>query len=104
MAGAAAQPGQGDRGQVRQSAEGRRMSAAMERVETLRVPPHNTDAEQYVLGAVLVGQPALWQVADWLTEDDFYRRDHRLIWRAMLTLANAGKPTDVVTLAEWLEA
>lgn len=70
--------------------------------EALRVPPHSLEAEQAVLGGLMLDNRAWDQVADRLTEDDFYRRDHRLLFRAMKTLAEAGQPLDVVTLSEWL--
>ncbi len=76
--------------------------AAQVATEALRVPPHSLEAEQAVLGGLMLDNRAWDQVADRLTEDDFYRRDHRLLFRAMKTLAEAGQPLDVVTLSEWL--
>jgi replicative DNA helicase len=70
----------------------------------LRMPPVSVEAEQSVLGALLFDGPCLWRVTDLLTEDDFYRRDHRLIYRAILALSAKDQPFDVVTLGEWLEA
>lgn len=60
------------------------------------------DAEQAVLGAILICNKALAQVSDWLTEADFYRADHRAIYRAIVTLSATGKPFDAVTMAEHL--
>jgi replicative DNA helicase len=65
--------------------------------------PTRVDAEQAVLGAVMLDNRALARVSDWLTEGDFSRADHRAIYRAILALASAGKPFDQVTLAEGLE-
>ncbi|MDE2086011.1 MAG: replicative DNA helicase, partial [Xanthomonadaceae bacterium] len=73
-------------------------------VEALRVPPHSIDAEQAVLGGLMLAPDALDKVADRLGEEDFYRRDHRLIWRAITELANKGMPCDAVTLGDWFEA
>ncbi|MEY2151123.1 replicative DNA helicase [Rhodanobacter sp. 115] len=73
-------------------------------VDALRVPPHSIDAEQAVLGGLMLAPDALDKVADRLGEDDFYRRDHRLIWRAINELANKGMPCDAVTLGDWFEA
>ncbi len=73
-------------------------------VDRLRVPPHSITAEQAVLGGLMLDNEAWDRVADRVGEDDFYRRDHRLIFRAIAALAEAGKPFDVVTLSEWLEA
>ena len=70
--------------------------------DALRVPPHSLEAEQAVLGGLMLDNRAWEQVADRLTEEDFYRRDHRLLFRAMKTLAEASQPIDVVTLSECL--
>ncbi|MEO5811344.1 MAG: replicative DNA helicase [Rhodanobacter sp.] len=72
-------------------------------IEALRVPPHSIDAEQSVLGGLMLAPDALDRVADRLAELDFYRRDHRLIWRAINELANKGMPCDAVTLGDWFE-
>jgi replicative DNA helicase len=63
-----------------------------------RQPPHNLEAEEAVLGAVLTAGRLLAEVAGVLEEADFYRPAHRAIWRAMLRLADLGQPTDPVTL------
>lgn len=70
----------------------------------LRVPPHSVEAEQAVLGGLMLVPEALDQVSDLLREEDFFRRDHRLIWRAIHALADRGRPFDAVTLAEWFDA
>lgn len=75
-----------------------------ERVETLRVPPQSAESERAVIGAVMIDETALPKVGDWLAADDFYRRDHRLIWRAIEALAEKRQPVDALTLGEWLEA
>ena len=71
--------------------------------DALRVPPHSIEAEQSVLGGLMLDNEAWLQVAERVTEGDFYRRDHNEIYRAIEALADAGKPYDVVTLAEWLQ-
>ena len=71
--------------------------------ETLRVPPHSIEAEQSVLGGLMLDNEAWLQVVERVGEQDFYRRDHQLIFRAIEALAHDGKPYDVVTIAEWLE-
>lgn len=70
--------------------------------DSLRVPPHSIEAEQSVLGGLMLDNEAWLQVAERITQGDFYRRDHNEIFRAIESLANEGKPYDVVTLAEWL--
>jgi replicative DNA helicase len=69
-----------------------------------QVLPCRIDAEQSVLGAVMLDNRALAKVSDWLGEGDFYRDDHRGIYRAILALAAKGQPFDQVTIAEQLEA
>jgi replicative DNA helicase len=63
-----------------------------------RQPPHNLEAEEAVLGAVLAVGRLLAEVAGLLEEADFYRPAHRAIWRAMLRLTDRGQPTDPVTV------
>ncbi len=71
--------------------------------EALKVPPHSIEAEQAVLGGLMLDNEAWVQVSDRITAEDFYRRDHGAVFRAVEMLANESKPFDVVTLAEWLE-
>lgn len=79
------------------------MSAVMQaNVESLRVPPQAVEAEQHVLGALMLDSRALDRIS--LDESDFYRRDHQLIFRAISELASEGKPTDVVTVGVHLES
>jgi hypothetical protein len=68
-----------------------------------RQPPHNLEAEEAVLGAVLAAGRLLGEVTGQLEEADFYRPAHRTIWRAMLRLADRGEPTDPVTMLGELE-
>ena len=70
----------------------------------LRVPPHSVEAEQAVLGGLMLDNGAWDRVADLLGEEDFYRHDHRLIFRAIGELAAQSAPFDVVTVSERLEA
>jgi replicative DNA helicase len=73
-------------------------------VESPKVPPHSMEAEQSVLGGLLLSSSAWDQVADKVVESDFYREDHRLIFRAIRDLHDAGKPCDAVTVSEWFES
>ncbi len=72
-------------------------------VEPLKVPPHSIEAEQAVLGGLLLDNNAWDQIADRVAETDFYRQDHRLIFQAIAALAEKGQPFDVITLSEYLE-
>lgn len=68
----------------------------------LRVPPHNIQAESSVLGALLLDNNAWDQVGDLLTDGDFYRIEHRVIFAAIASLVNACRAADVVTVFEHL--
>ena len=70
----------------------------------LRVPPQSMEAESSVLGGLLMANDAWDQVGDLLTDSDFYRHEHRLIYAAIGGLINALKPADVVTVYQALEA
>lgn len=70
------------------------------RVEHLRVPPHAIDAEQNVLGGLMLANDQLPKVSDWLAPEDFYRQQHQEIYRAILAL----KTVDPITLGDWFEA
>lgn len=67
-------------------------------------PPWSMEAEQAVIGGLLIDNGAWDDVRDLVDEPDFYRHDHRLIWRAMRALDDVGTPLDIITLAEWLES
>lgn len=76
--------------------------------ESLKIPPHSIEAEQSVLGGLLLSGLArdstAWDtIADKVVESDFYRQDHRLIFRAIADLAEDSKPLDLVTVSEWLK-
>ncbi|HHH49019.1 MAG TPA: replicative DNA helicase [Gammaproteobacteria bacterium] len=71
--------------------------------EALKVAPHSVEAEQSVLGGLMLDNNAWDKIADAVTEEDFYRRDHRLIFRAVAALAARTEPFDVITLSEWLD-
>ena len=77
---------------------------AEQRIDQLRVPPQSVEAEQAVLGGLMLAPEAYDRVGDHLTENDFYRRDHQLIFRAIRELAEKSKPFDAVTLGEWFES
>lgn len=71
-------------------------------VANLKLPPHSLEAEQSVLGGLMLEETAWDRAAEIVTEHDFYRRDHRLIFRAIADLANESKPRDALTVAETL--
>ena len=72
-------------------------------LESLKLPPHAVEAEQSVLGGLLLENEALDKIADILASSDFYRHDHRLIYEHIARLVEHNKPADIVTVAEALE-
>ncbi len=69
----------------------------------VKAPPHSIDAEQAVLGALLIDPNAWDRVVDRLVEEDFYRKDHRVLFRAVAQLKESGQACDAVTLGDWLQ-
>lgn len=69
----------------------------------VKIPPHSVEAEQAVLGGLMLDNRRFDEVAEIVTAVDFYRQDHRLIYAAVERLASESEPLDVVTLAEYLE-
>ncbi|AST33900.2 MULTISPECIES: replicative DNA helicase [Ralstonia solanacearum species complex] len=73
-------------------------------LESLKVPPHSIEAEQSVLGGLLLDNAAWDRIADFINEFDFYRYDHRLIFHNIGKLISQAKPADVITVYEQLQA
>src|SRR5262245_65649619 len=70
----------------------------------LKLPPHSVEAEQSLLGALLIDNQAFDRIADLVTGEDFYRDDHRRIFRHIGKLVEQAKPADVVTVLDSIEA
>ena len=68
----------------------------------MKVPPHNNEAEQAVLGGILINNDALNSVVDILSPEDFYREAHALLFEAMIALYNEDEPIDLITLSQYL--
>jgi replicative DNA helicase len=71
--------------------------------QKLKIPPHSIEAEQSILGGLMLDNSKWDVVGDKVLEEDFYRQDHRLIYRVIAKLASGGSALDVVTVAEELE-
>ena len=81
------------------------MTLACDRqVAQLRIPPHSIEAESSVLGSLLLDNAAWDRVSDVISENDFYRFEHRQVFAALSLLINAGKPADVITVYEQLQS
>ena len=72
--------------------------------ENLKVPPHSIDAEQSVLGGLMLQNEVWFEIIELVSAEDFYRKDHSEIFIAMQNLSQKNEPFDVVTLAEWFRA
>jgi replicative DNA helicase len=70
----------------------------------LKVPPHSVEAEQSLIGGLLLDNHAFDRIGDLVAEADFYRDDHRRIYKHVTKLIEAGKPADVVTVSESIES
>ena len=77
--------------------------AAHDEVMAVSLPPHSVEAEQSVLGGLLLENSAYDRIADILTEEDFYRQEHRYVLRAIARLIELSRPADVVTVQEQLQ-
>ncbi len=70
---------------------------------SLKIPPHSIEAEQAVLGGLLINNNVWEHVSERVSENDFYRKNHCAIFRAISKLDDEGQPYDIVTVAEWLD-
>ena len=73
-------------------------------ISKLRLPPHSLEAEQSLLGGLLIDNEALDKVADLVSVNDFYRQDHQIIFQHIHHLIEKSQPADIVTLGESLES
>jgi len=85
-------------------ARARRRVRPVNDTDSLRVPPQSIEAEQAVLGGLLLDNSTWDSIADRLRAEDFYRRDHQQIFAAIAELSARSEPSDAVTLAEYLAA
>ncbi len=85
---------------VRALGEGADTGAAEQR---LRVPPNSVEAEQSLIGGLMLNKAAWDKIADVVSAEDFYRNDHRIIFAAIARLVDDGHPCDVVTVSEFLD-
>ncbi len=72
-------------------------------IEKLKIPPHSVEAEQSVLGSMLIAPDSWDKVAEIVLESDFYNRSHQVIYQAILSLLAKNSPVDVITVSEHLE-
>ena len=75
----------------------------MEEALIKRIPPHSIEAEQSVIGAMLLDRDAILIASEILTSDDFYQNQYGIIFDAMVELCNEGKPVDLITLQNRLK-
>jgi len=73
-------------------------------MDDLKAPPYSLEAERSVLGSLMIDNETYDSIIDVVREDDFYRADHRLIFRAIAKLSSDNQPFDVITVSEFLES
>jgi len=71
--------------------------------QRLKVPPNSIEAEQALIGGLMLNAQAWDKIADVVVTEDFYRKDHRLIFAAIGNLVEGGSPCDVITVSEYLD-
>ena len=76
---------------------------ADDQIDKLKLPPHSVEAEQSLLGGLLIDNEAIDKIADLMSEVDFYRHDHRLIYHHISKVIEANQPADIITVGESLE-
>ncbi|RXQ00328.1 replicative DNA helicase [Vibrio parahaemolyticus] len=84
-------------------AENRNRKPSDSQVDAIKVPPHSLEAEQSVIGGLLLDNERWDTVAERVVASDFYSRPHRLIFEGVKTILESGKPLDLITLSEHLE-
>jgi len=72
-------------------------------ISGVRIPPQDIEAEQALLGSIMLNPGMMHETADGLSDEMFYAEKHRIIYRAMFTLFGKGEPIDLVTLSTWLK-
>ncbi|WP_373314787.1 replicative DNA helicase [Deefgea salmonis] len=78
-------------------------SHADDETAVYRIPPHSVEAEQSVLGGLMLDNQAFDKIADIIGDQDFYREDHRRIYQAIIKLVEHNRPADVITVKESLD-
>ena len=72
-------------------------------IDNLKLPPHSVEAEQSLLGGLLIDNESSDKIADVVTSKDFYRNDHSTIYQHIIKVIESNQPADIVTVAESLE-
>ncbi len=76
---------------------------ADDQIENLKLPPHSVEAEQSLLGGLLIDNEGLDKVSDVINPKDFYRHDHQIIFKHIVKVIEASQPADIITVGESLE-
>ncbi len=74
------------------------------KIDELKVPPQSIEAEQAVLGGLMLSPESINHLGDILADSDFYLQAHRVIYKAIIELAGKNQPYDAITIGEWLQA
>src|SRR5205809_4083529 len=73
-------------------------------MSTDQAPPNAVEFEQRVLGSLLLDPAAMAKVGDWLTAEHFWRKDHQIVFAAIVELIGRGKSVDALMLGDWIHA
>lgn len=75
----------------------------LQKLDSSYLPPHNEEAEQHVLGSLLIDKDALIKIVDFLLPKDFYNRNHQIIYEAMIDLYQKSEPIDILSISSRLK-
>jgi len=81
----------------------RRLNLSEDELRKLKIPPHSLEAEQSVIGGLMLDNQTWDRISDKVYEKDFYRKEHRFVFQEISKLAERNVPFDVVTLSDALE-
>jgi len=76
---------------------------AQKEIDHSKLPPQNIEAEQSVLGAILLQENSMYKIAEMISSEDFYRNDHKVIYSAMTALFEKRSPIDLITITDELK-
>ncbi|MGL4994809.1 MAG: DnaB-like helicase N-terminal domain-containing protein, partial [Deefgea sp.] len=89
--------------QVNEMQASYQVNSRQDETAVYRIPPHSVEAEQSVLGGLMLDNQAFDKIADVIGDGDFYREDHRRIYQAIIKLVEHNRPADVITVKEALD-
>ena len=80
------------------------LQSSNRKIDELKVPPQSIEAEQAVLGGLMLSPESINHLGDLLSDGDFYLQAHRVIYKAIIELSEKNQPFDAITIGEWLRS